>query len=120
MKGNELKNIGKTIELKDGKHKITIDFNAFESLEDIYGSMETAFKKFTGKVKIADIKNFICAGINAEIEDVEKHYTPFKIGKLLIISKLSNYVTILNELLTEAMPEAESDIEEKESEDEKN
>lgn len=107
MRGKELKNNEKTIELLDGNHKIAIDFNAFESLEEIYGDMQTAFNKFTGKVKFIDIKKFLCAGINACIEDEEQHYTPFKIGKLLIINKLENYVTTLTELLTNAMPNVE-------------
>lgn len=106
MKGKELKNTGKLIELLDGNHKITIDFNAFEALEDIYGDMQTAFSKFKGNIKTTDIKKFLCAGINACIENEEDHYTAFQIGKLLDITKLGTYATVLTELLTNAMPQA--------------
>ena len=75
MKARELQNNEKVIELLDGKHKIAIDFNAYAALEEIYGDMPTVFAKFTGSVKIADIKNFLCAGINACIEDSSKHYS---------------------------------------------
>jgi hypothetical protein len=108
MKGKELKGNEKTIELLDGNHKIAIDFNAFEALEDIYGDMQTAFNKFTGKVKFTDIKNFLCAGVNACIENENAHYTPHKIGKLLDISKLAEYVEVLTDLLSNAMPKAEN------------
>lgn len=104
MKGKDLKNKEKSIELLDGKHKITIDFNAFEQLEEIYGDMPTAFSKFSGAVKVADIKKFLCASINSCIENEDEHYTPFKIGKLLDLSKIDEYVTILMELLDNAMP----------------
>jgi hypothetical protein len=114
MKGKEFKNNEKIIELLDGNHKIAIDFNAFESLEEIYGDMNTAFNKFSGKIKVTDIKNFLCAGINAAIEDETKHYTPYQIGKLIDMEKLQDYVTILAELLRKAMPNAkEIDEEEK-------
>lgn len=112
MKGKDLKPNEKTIELLDGEHQVAIDFNAFEALEEIYGSMDTAFNKFTGAVKFSDVKNFLCAAINACIEDDRKHYTPFKIGKLLIIPKLENYVTVLTELLGDAMSKNENEDEE--------
>ena len=104
MKGKELKNRGTEIELLDGKHKMTIDFNAFEELENIYGDIYTAFEKFSGSVKVADIKKFLCASINACIEDENEHYSPFQIGKLLNLSKLNAYVTTLRQLLDNAMP----------------
>ena len=117
MKGSDFKPNEKTITLLDGKHKIAIDFNAFAQLEEIYGDMQTAFNKFSPKnddeedgqdkpssVKFADIKNFLCAGINACIKDTEDHLTSFQIGKLLDISKLTEYVTVLMKLITTAMP----------------
>jgi len=117
MKGKEFKNTGKIIELLDGNHKITIDFNALESLEEIYGDMVTAFNKFTSEVKLTDIKKFLCAGINACIENPEKHYTPFQLGKLVDMTKLGTYVTILKELLDNAMPKA-TEVDETEQADE--
>lgn len=115
MKGKELKNSEKTIELLDGKHNITIDFNAFQALEEIYEDMSIAFSKFNGKVKIVDIKNFLCSGINACIENPKEHYTPFQIGKLLNLSKLEIYISVLMELLNNAMPVAkEVNIEDQE------
>lgn len=118
MKGKELKNNDKKIELLDGTHKITVDFNTFEKLEEIYGDMQTAFSKFNANVKFTDIKNFLCAGINSA-ED--SGYTPHQIGKLLEVSKLTDYVTVLGELLTNAMPQAkETDEDTEENEEGKN
>ena len=119
MKGKEIKNTGKLIKLLDGNHKITIDFNAFEALESLYGDIQTAFNKFTGEIKPADIKKFLCAGMNACIEDEEDHYTPFQVGKLLDINQLATYAKVLTELLTNAMPDAK-EVDEEENEEEKN
>jgi hypothetical protein len=120
MKGKELKNKEKSIELLDGNHNITIDFNAFEHLENTYGDMPTAFSKFSGTVKVADIKNFLCASVNACIEDYSKHYSPFEIGKLLDLSKIDEYVTVLSEMLDNAMPSSELKDEDEEEFEEKN
>lgn len=121
MKARDMKYNEKSIELMDGRHKIAIDFNAFEALEEIYGDMQTAFSKFTNKnVRFSDVKNFITAGINACIEDTDKHYTPFEIGKLLYINKLGEYASIIMELLKNAMPQKNSTESEDEKEDEKN
>jgi len=112
MKASELKNTGKIIELLDGNHKITIDFNAYGGLEEIYGDMQTAFSKFTGKVNSKDVKNFISVGINACIEDENEHFTPFQVGKLLDIRKTQIYVDLLLKLLNESMPAPKKDEDE--------
>lgn len=118
MKAREMKYNEKTIELLDGKHKIAIDFNAFEELGNIYGDMQNAFSKFTGgQIKFNDIKNFLCAGINSCIEDTEDKYTPFEIGKLLDLSKIEKYMDVLMELMNNAMPTLKKVDEDK---DEKN
>jgi len=106
--------------LLDGKHKIAMDFNAFEQLEVIYGDMQTAFEKFSPKkdkgtenaedanppsTKFADVKNFLCAGINACIEDPDEHFTPYEIGKRLNIRKMTEYVSTLMPLLNGSMPD---------------
>ena len=119
MRARDFKPNEKTIELLDGKHKIAMDFNAFERLEDIYGDMKTAFDSFSAmdskgadkKRKFATIKNFICAGINACIEDPDEHYTPFEIGKRLIISRMTEYVTALMPLLNSSMPDKKEEEE---------
>ena len=121
MKGKDLKNNKMKIDLRDGKHEIAIDFNACESLEEIYGDMGTAFDKFKGEVKFTDVKKFICAGINACIEDEEKHYTHFQIGKLLKVNKMTEYVDILLKAMNQALPiPKEADADEEEDENEKN
>lgn len=124
MKGKELKNTGKIIELLDGNHKLTIDYNAFESLEELYGTVQKAFDKFEGNVKFVDIKKFVCAAVNACIEDEEERYTPFTIGKLLDMRKRQDYVNLISKLLLQAMPapkdDSDDDTESETGEDEKN
>lgn len=120
MKARDIKNKESKIELLDGLHNITIDFNAFEELENEYGSISDAFSKFTGVIKIIDIKKFLCAGINACIENEDEHYTPFAIGKLLNVKKVDAYVTTLMELLDKALPEDEPIDEDDEEENTKN
>lgn len=107
MRAKDLKNNEKIIKLLDGEHKIAIDFNAFAALEEIYGDIRIVFKKFTGGFKFEDIKNFITAGINACIEDSAQHYTAFEVGKLLSLKRMKDYMTILTELMNDAMIEGE-------------
>ena len=107
MKAKDIKNKKSYINLKDGKHEITFDFNTLEELENIYGSMEIAMSSFIGSIKVKDIKNFICAGMNACIENEEEHSTPFQVAKLLDIEQIENYIDILTGLFNESMPENE-------------
>jgi len=110
MKGKEFKNNETVIELKDGKHKIAVDFNTFESLEEIYGSMQAAFEQFNSdSTKFKDIKKFLAAGLNSCIEDETQHVTPYELGKLLIFSKMSEYTTILVDLMNRALIETDID-----------
>lgn len=104
MKGKELKNNETTIELLDGKHKIALDFNTFNILEEMYGDVATAINKISGTVKSIDIKKFLFAAINSVIEDENKKYTLLEVGKLLEIGKVQLYVDCLYELLTKSMP----------------
>jgi len=125
MKGKDFRPNEKTIELLDGKHKIAMDFGAYEQLEEIYGDMTTAFDKFTAQkedgtpspVKFKDIKNFLTAGINSCIEDPDEHLTPFAVGRLIDITKIATYATVLMSLVTNSMPEIEVD---EDNEEEKN
>ena len=92
----------------------------------MYGDMQTAFEKFSPKgidgdtkppsVKFADIKIFLCAGLNACIEDIEDHITPFEVGKILDISKMTEYVTVLMQLMTNAMPNKKDEGEDEDDE----
>jgi len=116
MKAKDIKNKKSYIELLDGKHEITFDFNALEELETTYGSMDIAIQEFSGDIKIKAIKSFMCAGINACIEDEEKHLTPYQLGKLLSIQETPNYVDILTAVFDRAMPEDEPSENEGESE----
>jgi len=109
MKGKEIKNTGKLVELKDGNHKLTIDYNAYSELEEIYGDIQTALGHFSGSVKSKDTRNYLTAAINACIEKEEDHYTPFQIGKLLDPLKNQYYVDIISQLLVAASPETEED-----------
>jgi len=119
MKGKELKNIVRTLELKDGKHKVAVDYNTFELLEEMYGDVDVALSVFNGVISKTDIKKYICACINSLIENEEDRYTLFSIGKILDISKSQEYVAIMLGLLNEALPAPKSDID-KEDKDIKN
>ncbi|HEY8804311.1 MAG TPA: hypothetical protein VIM42_04250 [Clostridium sp.] len=116
MKASDIKNTGKLIELLDGNHKINMDFNAFESLEETYGDIGTAFSKFNGKIKTGDLKKFICAGLNSMIENEEDHFTPFKVGKLINALKIDEYMLLITELLHASLPEPKEKDEDEEVE----
>ena len=107
MKAKDIKNKKSYINLKDGKHEITFDFNTLEELENIYGSMEIAMSSFVGSIKVKDVKKFMCAGMNACIENEEDHSTPFKVGKLLDENEFDNYIEMLTGLFNDSMPENE-------------
>jgi|GEM_PF-6887940 len=126
MKGKDFRPNEKTIELLDGKHKIAMDFGAYEQLEEIYGDMNTAFDKFsavkedgTPSLKFKDVKNFLCAGINACIEDPGEHLTPFELGRLIDVNKIATYANALMGLVGNSLPDKEVD-EDAEDDTEKN
>lgn len=107
MKAKDIKNKKSYINLLDGKHEITIDFNALEELESMYGGIDVALASFTTGSRMNTVKKFLCASINACIEDIDEHFTPFQIGKLLKIQESESYMDILTGLINKAMPEDE-------------
>lgn len=120
MKGKELKNTGKLVELKDGNHKLTIDYNTLSDLEEIYGTVSAALDVFSGQVKSKVIKNYLTAAINSCIENEEDHYSSFEIGKLMDTRKNQYYVNVISKLLIEAMPEEKAAEEVEDDEEAKN
>ena len=113
MKAEDIKNKKSFINLTDGKHEITIDFNALEELESMYGGIDVARASFTTGSRLNTVKRFLCASINACIEDVNEHFSPFQVGKLLKIQESESYMDILTQLINKSMPaEEETEIEE--------
>ena len=118
MKARDIKNKESKIELLDGVHKITIDFNTYDLLEEVYGDINIALSKFNGVVKINDIKKFLCCGINSCIENEDEHYTPYRIGKLIDEEKITEYVNTLYLLIDKSSPEPKAKDEDDEEEEE--
>ncbi|MBU3153896.1 hypothetical protein [Clostridium estertheticum] len=118
MKAKYIKNRESKIELLDGEHKITIDFNTYDLLQEMYGDISIALSKFNGGVKITDLKKFVCCGINSCIENEDEHYTPYQIGKLIDADKIVEYIDVIYSLMNKSMPETK-EIDEDEEIDEK-
>ena len=118
MKAKDIKNKESKIELLDGVHNITIDFNTYDLLEEMYTDINIALSKFNGVVKINDIKKFLCCGINSCIENEDEHYTPFQIGKLIDEDKIAEYVNTLYLLIDKSSPEPKEENEDEDEDDE--
>lgn len=117
-KAREMKENASFIELRDKKkYKISMDFNTFDALEEIYGDIGTAMEVFSsGSPKMKDVRNFLTAMINGCIEDTAEHLSSFEVGKLLDFNKVDVYVDSIMELLDNAMPEKEEDEDNEENE----
>lgn len=87
----------------DKERNILFDLNAFEELEEIYGTLSIAFKAFSeDEKKIKHIKNFLYASLKWEDETL----TPKLIGTLISYGNIAKITDKLWESIGTGMPEA--------------
>ena len=98
----DVKEIAITIEL-DKPRTLLFDLNAFSELEDVYGSMDAAFKAMqTGSMKAA--RTLLWAGLLHEDESL----TVRKVGAMVNMRNLESVMDTISTALLGAMPEGEN------------
>lgn len=83
----------------DKERRLLFDLNAFASLEEEYGSLDTVFDAL-GKGKVKALRDVIWAGLLHDDENL----TPKDVGKLLGLANLEGMVELVNKALTQSMP----------------
>ena len=98
----DVKEIAVPIEL-DKPRNILFDLNAFSELEEIYGSMDAAFKAMqTGSMKAA--RTLLWAGLLHEDESL----TVKQVGAMVTMPTLESVMDSISKALLDAMPEGET------------
>ena len=86
----------------DKERNLIFDLNAFEELEEIYGSLDAAFVAFgSGVHKMRNLKNFLFAGLAHE----DATLTPKKVGKLIGYNNVEKVTDRVMAAVTEGMAE---------------
>ena len=86
----------------DKPRNIVFDLNAFSELEEIYGSMDAAFKAMqTGSMKAA--RTLLWAGLLHEDDAL----TVKQVGAMVTMPTLESVMNAISEALLGAMPEGE-------------
>ena len=81
----------------DKERNLIYDLNAFEELEEIYGSLDGAFIAFgSDSHKMRNLKNFLFAGLVHE----DATLTPKKVGKLISYNNVEEVTTRVMEAVT--------------------
>lgn len=113
MKSNvkQVKAKNKTIILKDGvERELIFDLNAMAELEDMYGTVDAAFKKLDeGSVKA--VRAVLWAGLLATEPDI----TIQKVGSLIDLAYLTELMQTMEEAIKQDMPIDEVETAEGES-----
>lgn len=106
VKGKQLKtnsvNKEQTITVGGKEYKLTLDFNVMAELEEIYGDFNLALNDILN-MKIKAIRAFIYAIIKAEDEDED--LTIKKVGKMLDMNFITDFLNKMGEVLKNDMPE---------------
>lgn len=86
----------------DRERNLKFDLNAFIELEDVYGSIDDAFKGLeSGRIKA--IRTILWAGLIHEDESL----TEKQVGTLVAVNNLNEVVAKLIEAVNMALPEGE-------------
>lgn len=111
MKGKEIKNASKGIEVEIGSEKETLkyDLNAFAELEEEYGDIEEALNVLeTGSIK--GIRLILWAGLIHKYCDEKGNptITPREVGaKIDLATDMENITNALGDALGDALPQEE-------------
>ena len=105
MKASELKNKGIKFTLGNEEYELKFNMNTFCELEEVYGDINKAFEDLQ-LMKIKAIRALLYAAIKVEDNTV----TLKSVGDLLQLSDLERLGTVINEALSESMPEIEENM----------
>lgn len=91
----------------DKPRNLIFDLNAFEELENLYGTLDKALKSFSEDVKkIYHLKNFLFAGLVHEDETL----TPKLVGTMIGYENLTSIVNMVWDAITNALPEPNEEV----------
>ena len=105
MKASELRNKGIKFTLGNKEHELKFNMNTFCELEEVYGDINKAFEDLQ-LMKIKAIRALLYAAIKVEDDTV----TLKSVGDLLQLDDLERLGTVINEALSESMPEIEQNM----------
>lgn len=105
MKASELRNKGIKFTLGNKEYELKFNMNTFCELEEVYGDINKAFEDLQ-LMKIKAIRALLYAAIKVEDDTV----TLKSVGDLLQLSDLERLGTVINEALSESMPEIEENM----------
>lgn len=105
MKAAELRNKGIKFTLGNKEYELKFNMNTFCELEEVYGDINKAFEDLQ-LMKIKAIRALLYAAIKVEDDSV----TLKSVGDLLQLSDLERLGTVINEALSESMPEIEENM----------
>lgn len=105
MKASELRNKGIKFTLGNKEHELKFNMNTFCELEEVYGDINKAFEDLQ-LMKIKAIRALLYAAIKVEDDTV----TLKSVGDLLQLGDLERLGTVINEALSESMPEIEQNM----------
>ena len=105
MKASELRNKGVKFTLGNKEYELKFNMNTFCELEEIYGDINKAFEDLQ-LMKIKAIRALLYAAIKVE----DNSATLKSVGDLLQLSDLERLGTVINEALSESMPEIEENM----------
>ena len=105
MKVSELRNKGIKFILGNKEYELKFNMNTFCELEEVYGDINKAFEDLQ-LMKIKAIRALLYAAIKVEDDTV----TLKSVGDLLQLSDLERLGTVINEALSESMPEIEENM----------
>lgn len=105
MKAVELRNKGFKFTLVNKEYELKFNMNTFCELEEVYGDINKAFEDLQF-MKIKAIRALLYAAIKVEDDTV----TLKSVGDLLQLADLERLGTVINEALSESMPEIEENM----------
>lgn len=105
MKAAGLINKGIKFTLGNKEYELKFNMNTFCELEEIYGDINKAFEDLQ-LMKIKAIRALLYAAIKVEDDTV----TLKSVGDLLQLGDLERLGTVINEALSESMPEIEENM----------
>lgn len=105
MKAAELRNKGIKFTLGNKEYELKFNMNTFCELEEIYGDINKALEDLQ-LMKIKAIRALLYAAIKVE----DNSATLKSVGDLLQLSDLERLGTVINEALSESMPEIEENM----------
>ncbi|EKY28071.1 hypothetical protein [Clostridium celatum] len=105
MKAAELRNKGIKFTLGNKEYELKFNMNTFCELEEVYGDINKAFEDLQ-LMKIKAIRALLYAAIKVEDDTV----TLKSVGDLLQLGDLERLGTVINEALSESMPEIEENM----------